>query len=89
VWPGLQDDCRSWARACQSYQHPKVSRHTVTPLGDFTPPATRFLPVQVYLVGPLPTSAGYTYCLTAVDRSPAGQKPSRSRTSQPTPWHGP
>jgi cleavage and polyadenylation specificity factor subunit 1 len=37
-------------------------------LGDFTPPAARFLHVHVDLVGPLPTSAGYTYCLTAVDR---------------------
>jgi hypothetical protein len=46
----------------------KVSRHTVTPLGDFTPPAARFLHVHIDLVGPLPTSAGYTYCLTAVDR---------------------
>jgi cleavage and polyadenylation specificity factor subunit 1 len=37
-------------------------------LGDFTPPAAHFLQVHVDLVGPLPTSAGYTYCLTAVDR---------------------
>jgi transposase InsO family protein len=46
----------------------KVSRHTVTPLGDFTPPPARFLHIHIDLVGPLPTSAGYTYCLTAVDR---------------------
>jgi cleavage and polyadenylation specificity factor subunit 1 len=68
VWPGVQKDCRIWARACQSCQRSKVSRHTVTPLGDFTPPAARFLHVHIDLVGPLPTSAGYTYCLTAVDR---------------------
>jgi cleavage and polyadenylation specificity factor subunit 1 len=37
-------------------------------LGNFTPPATRFLHVHIDLVGPLPTSAGYTHCLTAVDR---------------------
>jgi cleavage and polyadenylation specificity factor subunit 1 len=37
-------------------------------LGDFTLSAARFLYVHVELVGPLPTSAGYTYCLTAVDR---------------------
>jgi hypothetical protein len=42
--------------------------HTVTPVGDFTLPADRFLHVHINLVGPLPTSAGYTYCLTAVDR---------------------
>jgi hypothetical protein len=61
-WPGMQKDCRTWEQVCQACQRSKVSRHTVTPVGDFTLPATRFL------VGPLPTSAGYTYCLTAVDR---------------------
>jgi hypothetical protein len=37
-------------------------------LGNFTLPAARFLHIHIELVGPLPTSAGYTYCLTAVDR---------------------
>jgi cleavage and polyadenylation specificity factor subunit 1 len=64
VWPGIQKDC-NWARACQLS---KVSRHTTTPVGDFTPPAARFLHIHIDLVGPLPTSAGFTYCLTAVDR---------------------
>jgi hypothetical protein len=36
-------------------------------LGNFTPPAARFLHIHIDLVGPLPTSAGYTYCLTAID----------------------
>jgi transposase InsO family protein len=31
-------------------------------------PAARLLHVHLDLVGPLRTSAGYTYCLTAVDR---------------------
>jgi cleavage and polyadenylation specificity factor subunit 1 len=31
-------------------------------------PAARFLHIHIDHVGPLPTSAGYTYCLTAVDR---------------------
>jgi cleavage and polyadenylation specificity factor subunit 1 len=68
VWPGVQKDCRTWARACQSCQRSKISRHMVTPLGDFTPPAARFLHVHIDLAGPLPISAGYTYCLTAFDR---------------------
>jgi cleavage and polyadenylation specificity factor subunit 1 len=67
VRPGIQKDCRIWARACQACQRSKLSRHTVTPVGDFTLPAARFLHVYVDLVGPLPTSAGYRYCLTAVD----------------------
>jgi hypothetical protein len=68
VWPGEQKDCRTWARACQSCERSKGSWHTVTPLGDFTQLAARFLHVHVELVGPLPTSVGYTYCLTAVNR---------------------
>jgi transposase InsO family protein len=37
-------------------------------LGNFTLPATHFLHVHIDLIGYLLTSAGYTYCLTAVDR---------------------
>jgi cleavage and polyadenylation specificity factor subunit 1 len=39
----------------------------MTPLGNFNPPTARFLHVHIDLYGPLQTSAGYTYCLTAVD----------------------
>jgi cleavage and polyadenylation specificity factor subunit 1 len=62
VWLGVQKDCRTWTHACQSCQRSKDSRHTVTP------PAARFLHVHIDLVGPLPMSAGYMYCLAAVDR---------------------
>jgi cleavage and polyadenylation specificity factor subunit 1 len=68
VWPGIQNDCRTCARACQACQRSKVTRHTVTPVGDFTLLPARFLHVHIDLVGPLPTSSGYTNCLTAVDR---------------------
>jgi cleavage and polyadenylation specificity factor subunit 1 len=64
----VQKDCSTWVWACQSCQRSKVSRYKVTPLGDFTPLAARFLDVHVDFVGTLPTSAGYTYYLTAVDR---------------------
>jgi hypothetical protein len=68
VCPGMQKDCRAWARVCQACQRSKVSPYTVTPVGAFTLPSARFLHVHIDLVGSLPTSAGYTYCLTAVDR---------------------
>jgi hypothetical protein len=68
VWPGVQKDCRTWARACQACQRSKVSRLTVTPVGYFTLHAVRFLHIHIDLVGLLPTSAGYIYCLTAVGR---------------------
>ena len=64
----MQKDCRTWARACQSCQRSKIMRHTVTPLGDFTLPAARFLYIHIDLIGHLPTSAGFNYCPTAVDQ---------------------
>jgi hypothetical protein len=38
------------------------------PRGHFTIPPACFLHVYIDLIGPLPTSAGNTYFLTAVDR---------------------
>jgi cleavage and polyadenylation specificity factor subunit 1 len=67
VWTGIQKYCRTWARACQACQRSKVSHHSVTPVGDFALPAARFLHIHIDLVGPLPTPAGYTYCITAVE----------------------
>jgi cleavage and polyadenylation specificity factor subunit 1 len=65
----MQKDCRTWARASEACQRSKVSHNTVTSIRDFTLPAARFLHVHIDFVRPLPTSAGYTYCLTAVNRS--------------------
>jgi hypothetical protein len=36
VWIGVQKDCRTWARACQSCHRSEVPRHTIAPLGDLT-----------------------------------------------------
>jgi cleavage and polyadenylation specificity factor subunit 1 len=67
MWPGVQKDCRTWARACQSCQWSKISRHTTMPLGDFALPTSRFQHVHIDIGGPLPTSDGFRYCLMAVD----------------------
>jgi hypothetical protein len=50
VWPGMQKNCRAWARVCQACQRSKVSRHTVTPVRDFTLPAACLLHVHIDLV---------------------------------------
>lgn len=68
VWPGIRKDCRSWARTCIPCQKSKVSRHVHAPVHDFKLPSARFSHVHVDLIGPLPISNGYKYCLTAVDR---------------------
>ena len=67
VWPAIQKDCSTWARACQTCQRSKASRHTITPFGDFLLPPARFLYIHTDLVGSLPSSEGFQYCLTAVD----------------------
>jgi len=68
VWPNMRKDCRNWAKSCISCQRSKVSRHTLTPLGSFPKPSRRFSHVHVDIIGPLPHSMGFQYCLTAVDR---------------------
>ena len=42
VWPSIQKDCRTWAKACQVCQRSKISRHTITPVGNFSLPSARF-----------------------------------------------
>jgi hypothetical protein len=74
---------RTWARACQACQLSKDSCHTVTPLGDSTPPSARFLHVHTDLVGPLRTSAGYICCLTSLDGHPHSGHHSRNRGTRP------
>lgn len=68
VWPGVRKDCREWARTCLACQRAKVSRHVTTPLGTFDLPRARFKHVHIDLIGPLPISQGFRYCLTAIDR---------------------
>lgn len=68
VWPSMNKDCRKWARECVPCQRSKVSRHTVTPVGSFTAPTNRFRHVHIDIIGPMPSSKGFQYCLTAVDR---------------------
>lgn len=68
VWPGIRKDCREWAQCCLACQRAKVSRHVSAPLGTFNLPRARFSVVHIDLIGPLPPSQGYRYCLTCVDR---------------------
>lgn len=68
VWPRVQQDCRSWTRACQPCQRSKVSRHVQSPLGTFSPPSARFEHIHVDIIGPLPPANSYRYCLTITDR---------------------
>lgn len=68
VWPSLRKDCRDWARACLACQRSKINRHVCSPLGTFDLPKARFNHVHLDIIGPLPPSGDYKYCLTAIDR---------------------
>lgn len=68
VWPGVRKDCREWTRQCLACQRAKVNRHVSSPLGTFDLPRTRFSFIHIDIIGALPFSQGYRYCLTVVDR---------------------
>ncbi|GFU77774.1 transposon Tf2-11 polyprotein [Trichonephila clavipes] len=68
VWPSISSDVTKWARHCLACQKSKIHRHTRSPLSSFQEPSQRFDHVHLDLIGPLPPSNGYTYCLTMIDR---------------------
>ncbi|GFV95131.1 retrovirus-related Pol polyprotein from transposon opus [Trichonephila clavipes] len=70
VWPSISSDVAKWARYCLACQKSKIHRHTRSPLSSFQEPSQRFDHVHLDLIGPLPPSNGYTYCLTMIDRFP-------------------
>ena len=67
VWPSIRQDVTKWARECLDCQRSKVNRHTVAPIAEFAVPSKRFQHWNVDIVS-LPTSNGFKYLLTAVDR---------------------
>lgn len=68
VWPGINKDVRTWARNCLNCQKSKIQRHNKPPVGSFNDAENRFEHIHIDLIGPLPPSNGYSYCLTCVDR---------------------
>ncbi|GFW85424.1 transposon Tf2-11 polyprotein [Trichonephila clavipes] len=68
VWPSISSDVAKWARHCLACQKSKIHRHTRSPLSSFQETSQRFDHVHLDLIGPLPPSNGYTYCLTMIDR---------------------
>lgn len=68
VWPTMRQDVSRWARECHQCQQSKINRHTSPPFGEFTVPQKRFCHINLDIVGPLPSSNGFRYLLTAVDR---------------------
>ena len=69
LWPAMNTDIGVWARSCLDCQRAKVVRHVKPPVHIIPVPAQRFSHVHVDLVGPLPSSNGFTHLFTIIDRS--------------------
>lgn len=65
VWPKIRKDCCRWAQTYIPCQQSKVTKHNRALVGNFT---HQFEHVYLDIVGPLPISRGYRYCLTMRDR---------------------
>ncbi|GFT41815.1 integrase catalytic domain-containing protein [Trichonephila clavipes] len=65
VWPRVQSDCRTWARACLHCQRSKITRHNSSPLQTFTAAPLRFRYIHIDIIRPLPPAKSYRYCLTS------------------------
>lgn len=67
-WPKMNTDLQLWSKACIPCQKSKVHRHIKSEHGVFDVPSARFEHIHIDLVGPLPSSNGYSYILTVMDR---------------------
>ena len=71
VWQGLNKQVNKWARECIHCQTSKTHKHTRAPLEKVAVPERRFSHIHVDIVGPLPSSEGFTctHLFTIIDRS--------------------
>lgn len=68
VWPSLSKDVQIFCKSCIACQKTKVHKHNKTQFQQIQTPNERFEHVHIDLVGPLPYSDGFKYCLTCIDR---------------------
>ncbi|UYV80161.1 hypothetical protein LAZ67_18001853 [Cordylochernes scorpioides] len=68
IWPSIRKDVLQWSRDCRACQRNKINRHTKTSFGTFKISTEKFNDIHIDLVGPLPPSNNYIYCLTCIDR---------------------
>lgn len=69
VWPSMQKDIAHWAKTCLACQRAKIHRHNIRTPEQIPVPDDRFSHVHLDIVGPLPPSKGFRYCLTIIDRT--------------------
>ena len=64
----MHRDVTRLSKSCIDWQNSKVSRHNHLSPAHFVSPDGRFKHIHMDLVGPLPNSDGFKYCLTMIDR---------------------
>jgi len=69
VWPSMQKDITYWAKTCLACQKAKIHRHNIRTPEQILVPDERFSHIHLDIVGPLPPSKGFRYCLTMIDRT--------------------
>ncbi|GBN60951.1 Pro-Pol polyprotein [Araneus ventricosus] len=67
-WPKMKQGIVNFTRSCIACQKSEIFRHVHSPLAEFKVPNQRFVHINIDLIGPLPSSQGFSYCLTAIDR---------------------
>ncbi|UYV67984.1 hypothetical protein LAZ67_5002702 [Cordylochernes scorpioides] len=68
IKPSIRKDVLQWSRDCGACQRNKINRHTKNIFGTFQMSTEKFNDIHIDLVGPLPPSNNYIYCLTCIDR---------------------
>ena len=69
LWPGLSRDLGLWARSCFRRPQSKIHTHVHASVPAISVPYRQFSHVHLDLVGPLPSSHGFMYLLTIIDRT--------------------
>ena len=69
VWHGVKKQVNRWTKECITCQASKIQSHVRSQVLQIPVPAKRFSHIHIDLVGPLPTSEGFTHLLTIIDRT--------------------
>ena len=68
VWHGIRKQVESWARTCKPRQVAKIHRQVKALMQTFRVPHWWFNLINIDIIGPLPSSQGYSHLLTMADQ---------------------
>lgn len=68
VWPNMKLEIANLTKHCIQCQKSKISKHNKSIIENFKVPDNRFEHINIDIIGPLPASNNFKYCLTCIDR---------------------